>query len=82
MDSVTYVEPSDETTTDHKKALAEEQARWEAQWESPPFRFDPSDQLQVIVMLTNINLTPERPDFRGGSWHVEGLFGRISVLMA
>ncbi|KDR70062.1 hypothetical protein GALMADRAFT_255445 [Galerina marginata CBS 339.88] len=28
--------------------------------------------LQVIVKLANIDLTPEKPDYNGGSWHVEG----------
>ncbi|KAF8960406.1 hypothetical protein BDZ97DRAFT_2077483 [Flammula alnicola] len=28
--------------------------------------------LQVIVKLANIELTPEKPDYNGGSWHVEG----------
>ena len=28
--------------------------------------------LQVIVKLANIHLTPEKPEYRGGMWHVEG----------
>ncbi|KAK2735679.1 hypothetical protein FQN55_002041 [Onygenales sp. PD_40] len=28
--------------------------------------------LQVIVKLANIHLTPEKPKYDGGSWHVEG----------
>ena len=28
--------------------------------------------LQVIFKLTNILLTPEKPEYQGGSWHVEG----------
>lgn len=28
--------------------------------------------LQVIVKLANIELTPEKPEYDGGSWHVEG----------
>ncbi|KAE8351302.1 hypothetical protein BDV28DRAFT_22290 [Aspergillus coremiiformis] len=28
--------------------------------------------LQVIVKLANIELTPERPEYEGGAWHVEG----------
>lgn len=27
---------------------------------------------QVIVKLANIELTPEKPEYNGGSWHVEG----------
>ena len=29
-------------------------------------------RLQVIVKLANIHLTPEKPRYAGGSWHVEG----------
>ncbi|CAE7145789.1 unnamed protein product [Rhizoctonia solani] len=29
--------------------------------------------IQVIVKLANIHLTPEKPEYRGGSWHVEGM---------
>lgn len=29
-------------------------------------------QLQVIVKLANIHLTPEEPEYDGGSWHIEG----------
>lgn len=28
--------------------------------------------LQVIVKLANIHLTPQKPEFTGGTWHVEG----------
>ncbi|KAF1809915.1 hypothetical protein P152DRAFT_383276, partial [Eremomyces bilateralis CBS 781.70] len=28
--------------------------------------------VQVIVKLANIHLTPEKPEYEGGSWHVEG----------
>ncbi|OMP86937.1 hypothetical protein BK809_0000613 [Diplodia seriata] len=29
--------------------------------------------LQIIVKLANIHLTPDKPDYPGGSWHVEGM---------
>jgi hypothetical protein len=29
--------------------------------------------LKVIVKMANIHLTPESPDYEGGSWHVEGM---------
>ena len=32
--------------------------------------------LQVIVKLANIILTPEKPEYPGGKWHVEGLCPR------
>lgn len=28
--------------------------------------------LQIIVKLANIHLTPENPQYKGGTWHVEG----------
>lgn len=31
-----------------------------------------NSRLKVIVKMANIELTPERPDYPGGSWHVEG----------
>lgn len=31
-----------------------------------------STGLQIIVKLANIHLTPEKPEYSGGSWHVEG----------
>lgn len=30
-------------------------------------------RLQVIVKLANIILTPERPEYPGGAWHIEGM---------
>jgi hypothetical protein len=31
-----------------------------------------SGGIQVIVKLANIHLTPEKPEYEGGTWHVEG----------
>jgi Protein of unknown function (DUF4246) len=31
------------------------------------------DGLQVIVKLASIELTPEKPDYPGGNWHLEGM---------
>ncbi|KAG9027048.1 hypothetical protein FRB95_008178 [Tulasnella sp. JGI-2019a] len=31
------------------------------------------ETVQVIVKLANIHLTPEMPEYGGGSWHVEGM---------
>ena len=36
--------------------------------------------LQVIVKLANIELTPEKPRYEGGTWHVEGKQVRTSLL--
>ena len=35
-------------------------------------RHFPDNKLQVIVKLANIELTPEKPNYDGGSWHIEG----------
>jgi hypothetical protein len=34
--------------------------------------FADTQQIQVIVKLANIHLTPEKPTYPGGSWHIEG----------
>ncbi|GKT46759.1 uncharacterized protein ColSpa_06940 [Colletotrichum spaethianum] len=34
--------------------------------------FNGSDRIQVIVKLANIHLSPEKPTYDGGSWHIEG----------
>ncbi|KAL4761383.1 DUF4246 domain-containing protein [Aspergillus foveolatus] len=32
----------------------------------------PNQKIQVIVKLASIMLTPEKPDYEGGAWHIEG----------
>ncbi|RGP77846.1 hypothetical protein FLONG3_4022 [Fusarium longipes] len=34
--------------------------------------FNNASRLQVIVKLANIHLTPEKPNYDGDSWHIEG----------
>ncbi|KAH7140620.1 hypothetical protein EDB81DRAFT_59859 [Dactylonectria macrodidyma] len=34
--------------------------------------FNDTSRVQVIVKLANIHLTPEKPSYDGGSWHIEG----------
>ncbi|GAA2134171.1 DUF4246 domain-containing protein [Streptomyces synnematoformans] len=36
-------------------------------------------RLQVIVKLATIHLTPEEPEYPGGSWHVEGMLNERIV---
>ncbi|MEU0169578.1 DUF4246 domain-containing protein [Streptomyces iakyrus] len=36
-------------------------------------------RLQVIVKLATIHLTPDKPEYRGGSWHVEGMLNERIV---
>ncbi|MFJ4340521.1 DUF4246 domain-containing protein [Streptomyces sp. NPDC088915] len=35
--------------------------------------------LQVIVKLATLHLTPEKPEYAGGSWHVEGMLNERIV---
>ncbi|KAJ6589078.1 hypothetical protein B0H19DRAFT_1102820 [Mycena capillaripes] len=35
--------------------------------------------IQCIVKLANIHLTPEQPEYNGGSWHVEGMVNESIV---
>ncbi|KAF7293234.1 hypothetical protein HMN09_01201600 [Mycena chlorophos] len=46
-------------------------------------RFEPISLLgrniQCIVKLANIHLTPEMPEYAGGSWHVEGMVNESIV---
>ncbi|KAH7493850.1 hypothetical protein FOMA001_g19 [Fusarium oxysporum f. sp. matthiolae] len=44
--------------------------------------FNSSSQIQVIVKLANIHLTPEKPVYNGGSWHTEGLLNEHIVSTA
>ncbi|WP_437081178.1 DUF4246 domain-containing protein [Streptomyces sp. enrichment culture] len=36
-------------------------------------------RLQVIVKLATVHLTPEQPEYPGGSWHVEGMLNERIV---
>ena len=38
--------------------------------------------LQVIVKLASIHLTPEKPKYEGGTWHVEGQMVRTPYFFA
>ncbi|GGO58467.1 hypothetical protein GCM10012287_56690 [Streptomyces daqingensis] len=39
-------------------------------------------RLQVIVKLATIQLTPDKPEYAGGSWHVEGMMNERIVSTA
>ncbi|NKX88149.1 DUF4246 domain-containing protein [Nocardia coubleae] len=39
-------------------------------------------RLQVIVKLANIHLTPDKPEYPGGSWHVEAMLNERIVATA
>ncbi|MER5965239.1 DUF4246 domain-containing protein [Streptomyces sp. NPDC002057] len=53
---------------------------------TPPEPLDAADRvdlrgrrLQVIVKLATVHLTPEKPEYAGGSWHVEGMLNERIV---
>ncbi|NUS45253.1 MAG: DUF4246 domain-containing protein [Mycobacteriaceae bacterium] len=55
----------------------------------PPAQPDDADRvdlrgrrLQVIAKLANIHLTPDNPEYPGGSWHVEGMVNERIVSTA
>ncbi|KAF9342403.1 hypothetical protein BGX26_007606, partial [Mortierella sp. AD094] len=46
---------------------------FEPRKESEKYDLKSRKNLQVIVKLANIELTPENPKYEGGTWHVEGM---------
>jgi hypothetical protein len=38
-----------------------------------------ASELRVIVKMANIYLTPEKPSYEGGSWHIEGMVNEAIV---
>ncbi|KAK0716044.1 hypothetical protein B0H67DRAFT_554442 [Lasiosphaeris hirsuta] len=50
----------------------------------PPINLheDFPEGLQVIFKLANIHLTPEKPSYSGGTWHVEGTLNEMIVSSA
>jgi hypothetical protein len=44
---------------------------------STKFREKFPEGLQVIFKLANIHLTPEKPEYSGGTWHVEGALNEM-----
>lgn len=52
-------------------------------WSEPPQKRVNYDvrgkKLKVITKMANIHLTPESPDYEGGSWHVEGMINEDIV---
>ncbi|WP_084523593.1 DUF4246 domain-containing protein [Nocardia inohanensis] len=89
------VEPEDEDDEDAQREWETAMEEW-WDWRSPVIpdapEFTPpatpervelrGRRLQVIVKLANIHLTPERPRYPGGSWHVEGMLNERIVSTA
>lgn len=58
-----------DTRADHMKTRVVE---YQGAQKIKPFDLADFDHLKVITKLANIHLTPESPEYAGGSWHVEG----------
>jgi hypothetical protein len=59
----------------HPEPNSEEYESWKEKIPTPfklEHRFQ-EDGLQIIVKLASIELTPEKPDYAGGNWHLEGM---------
>ncbi|KAI0099428.1 hypothetical protein F4814DRAFT_113935 [Daldinia grandis] len=50
--------------------------------QKPDLKLDFPSGLQVIFKLENIHLTPEDPEYDGGSWHIEGALNERIVATA
>ncbi|WP_332909559.1 DUF4246 domain-containing protein [Nocardia yamanashiensis] len=91
------VEPDEDDEDQDEDAYDEYRQAYEEWWHhrrpvvpdapeyTPPAAVDRIDlrgRLQVIVKLANIHLTPEKPEYLGGSWHVEGMLNESIVATA
>ena len=73
--SESYWNRRDQWIEDTRKVVLPEPGVFQPLEEPPLFdlRKDFSaNGLQIIVKLANIELTPEKPEYEGGTWHVEG----------
>ena len=73
--SASYRARRNQWIEDTRKVVLPEPGAFRPLEEPPPFdlRMDfAANGLQIIVKLANIELTPEKPEYGGGTWHVEG----------
>ncbi|KAF8168447.1 hypothetical protein B0H34DRAFT_59324 [Crassisporium funariophilum] len=70
-----YVERRYQWCKDTQRVVRPEPETFKPMLAPPPFSLQKrygARGLQVIVKLANIELTPEKPAYAGGSWHIEG----------
>lgn len=69
-----YNLPEPKDSLEHDITISEIEKKWDfLDLDDGIEEGKPKDKkLQVIVKLANIHLTPEKPEYKGGSWHVEG----------
>lgn len=65
-------EKEEEILSERKNYLGDFPPEYKGEPETKEFDVRDFENLKVIVKLANIELTPEKPKYNGGSWHVEG----------
>lgn len=70
-------EDEDELLDDRKKYLSKFPPEWKGEPETKHFDLRDFKKLKVIVKIASFELTPAKPNYPGGSWHVEGTATRI-----
>ncbi|KAI8922638.1 hypothetical protein BC831DRAFT_66906 [Entophlyctis helioformis] len=78
-----YVDEEEEDQLDFYNQSGFLQPRLPFEFTPPALPFAPVSlrgrNLQVIFKLANIHLTPKKPKYGGGSWHIEGIEGESIV---
>ena len=71
---IPYPSPSEDSHANHSFRTPDARGKYDGDLQVMNDRISLKDQtLQVFVKLANILLTPDRPEYPGGKWHVEGL---------
>ena len=71
---IPYPTPSEEHDANHSFRTPDARGKYDGNLQVMNKRISLKGRtLQVFVKLANIVLTPERPEYPGGQWHVEGL---------
>lgn len=65
-------EKEEEIQEERKNYLGDFPPKYTQDPETKDFDVRDFSKLKVVVKLANIELTPEKPKYGGGSWHVEG----------
>ncbi|KAJ4333478.1 hypothetical protein N0V87_007588 [Didymella glomerata] len=79
-----YNLPEPKESPEHDITIADVEQKWNfLDLDDNNEEGEPTDKkLQVIVKLANIQLTPEKPEYKGGAWHIEGQLNEHIVATA
>lgn len=66
------VDKEQQLLEERKNYLKEFPPKWEKEPVTKDFEIRDFSNLKVVVKLANIELTPQKPKYPGGTWHVEG----------